>query len=389
MANDSSALVQALISGGLTPAASRVIASAIANAATPQFSQARDISDATPRDQLRLIDADTRRYLLTNLDFSAEEPYQDRLESHPGRFAGAPADHPYKDAQPVAPVPPLSQPSVRGDQYISVENAVQDNTPVASVGLKLGSKAGKHLRINPATKAVDAVPMVFNSPQGLVTAEITENTNSNDIELVVRQLADQTVVLADGTSAGIKAWPNTGVTPTTVFTQWAQQNLMAAGSASQVLANLGTAAVPTFLTGSWTPAYLNLQGSTVQPSVTYDTANTWGIYTRIGNLVSASFRVRISAIASKGNGSLLAINNLPFTAKGIPSVQQGFASGAVSFYTAWNTVAPTMIYAQNNTTYMICSYAAPHVNSSTIFNVTPDNLNTGCDIIGSINYFTF
>ena len=219
MAVDSNALIQALIDGGITPAASRVIANALANAATPQFSQSRDIADATPRDQLRLIDSDTRKYLLTNLDYSSEAPYQARLQSSPGQYAGAPADHPYKDSQPVTPVPPLSKNSVAGGDYINVENQVLSEAAVATVSLKLGAKTGAHLRINQSTKSVDAVPLVVQSPQGLVTGTITEDSQQTTLELVVRTLQTLGVVLADGTIGNVLGWIDGSVTASP--TNWA------------------------------------------------------------------------------------------------------------------------------------------------------------------------
>lgn len=206
MAVDSNALIQALIDGGITPAASRVIANALANAATPQFSQSRDIADATPRDQLRLIDSDTRKYLLANLDYSSEQPYQTALQSSPGQYAGGPADHPYKDSQPVAPIPPLSRNAVVGGDYITVDNNVQDSAQVSTVSLKLGTKSGVHLRINPATKSTEAVPINFNSPQGLVTASVNNSSTATNIELVVRALSTVGVVLSDGTVANVLGW---------------------------------------------------------------------------------------------------------------------------------------------------------------------------------------
>lgn len=215
MAVDNNALIQALIDGGITPAASRIIANALANAATPQFSRSRDIADATPQDQLRLIDGDTRKYLLTNLDYSSEAPYQSRLQAKPGQYAGGPVDHPYKDSQPVAPVPPLSQNAVAGGDYIAVDNSVRDNAQVATVSLKLGNKSGPHLRINPATKSAEAVPLIFNSPQGLVTGSVSNDATAINVELVVRALSTLGVTLSDGTVANVLGWiDQSAATPT-------------------------------------------------------------------------------------------------------------------------------------------------------------------------------
>ena len=85
MATSNGTLIQALIDGGVQPAAARVIANALANASTPQFSQSRDLSDQTPTGALRMIDQSGRKYRFTNLDYSSEEPYERRLRGAPGQ----------------------------------------------------------------------------------------------------------------------------------------------------------------------------------------------------------------------------------------------------------------------------------------------------------------
>lgn len=60
--------------------------------------------------------------------------------------------------------------------------------------------------------------------------------------------------------------------------------------------------------GTWTPT---ITGTTSNPSVSYVTAYTGGVYTKIGNVVHVSFEVRWSAL-SGGLGDVL-ISGLPFT----------------------------------------------------------------------------
>ena len=213
MATNSGQLVQALVDGGVKPAAARVIANALANADTPQFSGTRDVQDATPTDQLRMVTSDTRRYLLTNLDYSREAPYQARLQASPGRYESASSDHPYKDSQPVTPVPPLSRASVAGGPYITVEAAVQDGAPEFTVSLKFGLTGGTHLRIKPATSALEAVPLTVTSPQGLVTATVSEQAAATNLELAVRGLSSRAVVLGDGTTAQVLTWADKSTSP--------------------------------------------------------------------------------------------------------------------------------------------------------------------------------
>ena len=213
MPTNSGQLVQALIDGGLQPAAARVIANALANADSPAFSNTRDVQDATPTDQLRMVTSDTRKYLLTNLDYSREPPYQARLQSSPGRYEVPTADHPYKDSQPVTPVPPLSTPTVTGGKYVEVESGIQDGAPTSSVNLSIGTVSGTHLRIRPATNSLEAVPLTVSAPQALVTASVVEQATATNIEIAVRGLNPCAVVLSDGSTAQLLVWGNSATPP--------------------------------------------------------------------------------------------------------------------------------------------------------------------------------
>lgn len=239
MATNSGNLIQALIDGGVAPAAARVIASALANAATPQFSQSRDVSDQTPSKQLRMVTSDARKYQFQNIDYSSEDPYERTLRANPGQYVPGYTDHPYKDSQPVLPVPPLSKPRITGGDYIAVENTVEENAPLATIALNISQRPGVHVRLNPATKSLEAVPLDFDSPQGLVTAEVSEGKSSTGIQLAVRQLATISVLKADGTSTGIKSWGDPSVASQTIFTAWGQANLMSAANASAAKTSLG------------------------------------------------------------------------------------------------------------------------------------------------------
>lgn len=314
MAIDSTALINALIDGGLTPAASRVIANALANAATPQFSNVRDVADATPRDQLRLIDSDTRKYLLTNLDYSSEQPYQNRLASAPGRYAGGPEDHPYKDSQPVAPVPPLSQASVAEGDYISVANVVQDNTPVSTIALKVNTRGGVHLRANQATKAVELVPLAFSSPQGLVTATVSEDASATNVELVARSLVSRSVVLADGSVTNVLAWSDS-----------------ASASATQTMVPAG-AIMPFAATLTGVSGWLLCDGTAVSRT-TY-----------------ADLFTRISTNYGSGDGSTTF--NLPdlrgYFIRGFGTHSDGTSSGALGAKQGMATARPTTAFTTDN-----------------------------------------
>jgi hypothetical protein len=64
--------------------------------------------------------------------------------------------------------------------------------------------------------------------------------------------------------------------------------------------------------GTWTPV---LDGATTSPTVTYAAGNTGGIYTKVGNKVTASFEVRYTAIV--GGSGAVSIAGLPFTRRNI------------------------------------------------------------------------
>lgn len=377
MATSSGQLVQALIDGGVEPAAARVIANALANAGTPQYSQSRDLSDQTPATALRMIDRDGRKYQFTNLDYSAEEPYERRLRTSPGQYQAGAADHPYKDAQPVAPVPPLSKASIAGGEYVAVANTVQDGAPLATVSLKLNSRAGTHLRINPATNSVDAVPLAFGSPQGLVTADVSEKTDSTAIEIAVRGLKSVTVLQSDGTSKGLLAWVNGTVPSSTVFTPWVQQNIFVKSTGADVLAAIGGAA---YTSGTWTPVFSAIGSGAVNPSVTYIAGQTVGRWSKVGELVQVTGRISLSAMASAGNG-LIAIAGLPFA---VLAGQPGHAPGVIAYKAGWATQGPECCYAQPSDTVLMLTY---HTATSVGY-VSQANLAATADAIFSCTYRT-
>jgi len=207
MATKAGDLQQNLVNGGLPATAASIIANAIANAATPQYSQTRDLADATPIDQLRLITANTRKYQLTNLDYSSEQPFQDRLSRNPGQFSDTKLDHPYKDAQPASSTPPLSRPSIRGGDYITVTNDIQDGAVQSTITLNLVQPRGTHLRLNPASKTVESVEYSTDIPQEqFLSAAFVEKQNGTQLQIVLKNLQTLSVRMADGTTKNILAW---------------------------------------------------------------------------------------------------------------------------------------------------------------------------------------
>jgi hypothetical protein len=270
MAVDAGALVAQLIDGGLSPTASKAIANAIANAASPQFSKGGDTADVTPTEKLRLIDADTRRYELTNLDYSPTQPFNERLQGLKGLYANSDTDHPYKDAQPRVTAPPLSAPAVRGSDYIAIDTGEEQNATVHTVRLKLQNQNGQHLRINSATSSLDAVLLraISQTPKYLA-AEVRETDTGSEVVLTIRDIKQITTVLEDGSTQQVSAWAVGSPTANGAFTSWAKNNLLNKTSGAEVQRAIGSPA-----------AWVNFDGATA--------ANKTGTYSQTGTVVTVT-----------------------------------------------------------------------------------------------------
>lgn len=175
MASD---LETSLINGGITPAAAKVISNAINNVATGRTHIGRQLADATPAKAMRLIDSDTRRYVLTNLDY-------------PAKPAGAggptlpPTDkHPYEGSQPASANPTLATPGVKPGSFVSVASGSENEVAQAEVSLNVKPMGGQHARLNPATGAVEAVPIsVEFEPKGVLEADVVEEAGRTVIKI--------------------------------------------------------------------------------------------------------------------------------------------------------------------------------------------------------------
>ena len=170
-----------LVSGGITPAAAKVIANALANLATSKTQSGRQLTDATPLPQMRMIDSNTRKYLLTNLDYEKNSPFKPSAAPSP-----APSDHPYKDSQPAASAPTVSTPAVKPGPFVSVGASTSNNVAQSEVSLRIAKKSGRHARLNNATGEIEAVPIsVQIEPKGLLEAEVVEEEEQTVIKIRV------------------------------------------------------------------------------------------------------------------------------------------------------------------------------------------------------------
>lgn len=175
MAND---LETNLINGGISPAAAKILANAIANTASVRTDIGGRLGDVTPTAQLRLVDADTRRYLLPTLD----QPAKDSRRS--GQYTPAQKQHPYADSQPARPQGTLATPSVKGGDYIDVSTATANGVSQATVAMRMGGAPGRHARLNPGSKAVDAVPFLVELDQEqFIEAAFEERPNATVLKI--------------------------------------------------------------------------------------------------------------------------------------------------------------------------------------------------------------
>ena len=132
--------------------------------------------------------------------------------------------------------------------------------------------------------------------------------------------------------------------------------------------------------GTWTPVYLGL---TSNPTCTYDIQA--GHYTKVGDLVTCTGRIRTDAV-SGGSGVLL-LGGLPFNSK---NVTTNGSSGTlqVGKYLAWKSgqFAPKMGFVQDDNNYCTLLYeandnSAGNCDVAALNNTTNDN-----DIHFSITY---
>ena len=175
-----------LVEGGISPAAAKVIANAIANVASSQLSLGRRFGDATPTAQLRMIDGDTRRYLLPNLDHNARTS-----AAPPTRDRWAPRDtaHPYEGSQPATGQPTLTTQSVSAGDYMSVAPGTENSVAQSKVGLKVKNQGGQHARLNQATGTIEAVPFfIDNDQEQFIEAKFEERPEGTALKLRLRNL---------------------------------------------------------------------------------------------------------------------------------------------------------------------------------------------------------
>ena len=207
-------LFNALVSGGITAPSASEIANALGNQNTSQKPQSASFSDATNKQTLKLISANSRRYDLLNLDFRHEQPYQ-TAATQVARKKFAPAvDHPYRDSQPQLVNSPISASPIATGAYLKSVDTVSSSAIQTTVSINFGSQLGDFLRLNKATQSIDAVPLVVKNTTN-IPLNFSFSSTEQGVELLVsgRNLIEftfavSTVSLDGGTtynSAPVKA----------------------------------------------------------------------------------------------------------------------------------------------------------------------------------------
>lgn len=377
MAANSGDLVQSLIEGGLAPQAARILGNVLANANSPAFSKGQDEEDATPTEMLRLINSDARRYMLKNLDFTPQAPFQRQIESTVGQYAGPPPDHPYKDSQPVSSAAPLAAPRIQAGDYVSVDTQVDGNAAVSKVGLRLRLQDGNHLRIDPSTKFLDAVRFAARTetPQFLA-AEFVDSGPETQLLVSLRNLTKTPLVLADGTQQEVWAFKEGGTSAL------GPGFLAAIGGAP-------SSALPSITSGTFSPTFVNINGP--QAIIFRDMAVTSGSYTQINNLVFAQLRLKLS---SRDINSLSATGALGIIGPPGTVGPAGVYAGSVGNTAGWNVAGtvrtPTHCFAQNlvslppGTGCSIMLRSSPENGPQLL--VTTQQLGSTCDIGINVTY---
>lgn len=184
MPND---LEVSLVKGGVAPAAAKIIANAIANAASSQLAIGRRYGDATPSQQLRMVDSDTRKYVLNNLDQPRDGVFSRERRGASSAYQPRDTAHPYQDSQPATAQPTLTANSVSAGNYVSVSRGTQDSVAQTTVTLNVQGHGGKHARLNPATGAVEAVPILVDvEPKEFLEASVEETASGTVIKIRLR-----------------------------------------------------------------------------------------------------------------------------------------------------------------------------------------------------------
>ena len=180
------ALEASLIDGGIPAAAAKILSNAISNTNTGKTFQGRQTEDATPTQRMRLIDSDTRRYVLTNLDNNSDSPHREALS----QYRMNDKRHPYEGSQPSTANPTLNTPTVKSGKYLQSNRKTDGEVAQAEVTLDIDEREGQHPRLNKETGKVESVPFSIEiEPKGILEGTVEETENGTVLKLKIVSLA--------------------------------------------------------------------------------------------------------------------------------------------------------------------------------------------------------
>jgi hypothetical protein len=175
-----------LIEGGISPAAAKILANAISNAATGRLSTTRQLEDTTSRKSLRQIERNSRKHQYTNLDQPGDPVYRRELNERMGVYKNPKYKHTYQDSQPASANPTLTQPTTVGGKFVQSDQKTDGDVAQSEISLKVSVKGGQHARMNSSTGKVEAVPFsVEIEPKGLLEGEFVEEAGRTVLRLRV------------------------------------------------------------------------------------------------------------------------------------------------------------------------------------------------------------
>lgn len=127
--------------------------------------------------------------------------------------------------------------------------------------------------------------------------------------------------------------------------------------------------------GVWTPAYLSASGAFT--SITYDSAVTGGMYTKIGNFVHIQGSIRTDAITVGTASGGVRLSGLPFPAQSSGVGQDGWSTLTIGQITAFAGDIPSSGSVVAGQSYIELQYRTAS-NGATIDLAVAD-LDTGTD----------
>ena len=201
-----STLQAAFIDAGLPAAAVNEIVNALANLATPREGLARSVNSSAPKQRMRMITAEDRRSLFTNLDQPADSPFKDARARTRGRYADTQFRHSYEDAEPLTTTPSITQPIAKAGPGLKVNTEVNDNQIVTTYELDVQG-AGNFLRRDAAERSFTAVALsVTSASKGFLTVRQDDAPDRTQFTIQLKNLVPITVQLADGNTQEIYAF---------------------------------------------------------------------------------------------------------------------------------------------------------------------------------------